>query len=76
MISRVLLGRGSNNTVYTTSGARRVVTDCLYHSNGLIVPIWLVFAIRDRRTDGWTNGRTNGRTNGWTKTLTELRVRN
>ena len=43
--SRVLLGRGSNITVYTTSGARRVVTDCLHRSNSLIVPIWLVFAL-------------------------------
>ena len=35
-LSCVLLGRGSNNTVYMTSGARRVVTDCL-HSIAQIV---------------------------------------
>ena len=28
--SSVLLGRGSTNTVYRLSGARRVVTDCLH----------------------------------------------
>ena len=43
----MLLGRSSNNTVYTTSGARRVATDCLYRSNSLIGP-----------TDQWTDGLT------------------
>ena len=45
-----------NNTVYTTSGARLVITDCLHCSNSLIVPIQLIFVISDRLTDrptGW-----------------------
>ena len=50
-----LLGRGSNNTVYTISGARRVVTDGLHCSNSLIAPIRLVFANSDGPTDGSTN---------------------
>ena len=37
-----------NNTVYTTSGARLVITDCLHCSNSLIVPIQLIFVISDR----------------------------
>ena len=57
--SRVLLGRGSNNTEYTTLGARRVVTDSLHRSNSLIVPIWLVFANSDGQTDGRTDRRTD-----------------
>ena len=57
--SRVLLGRGSNNTIYTTSDARLFITDCLHRSNSLIVPIRLVFAIRDGRTDGPTDGWTD-----------------
>merc|ERR1712121_436417 len=57
--SRVLLGRGSNNTVYTTSGARRVVTDCLHRSKSLIALILLVFATSDGRTDGRTDRPTD-----------------
>ena len=60
--SHVLLGRGSNDTVYTTSGARQVVTDCLHRSNSLIAPIWLIFAISDGPTDGQTDGQTDGPT--------------
>ena len=53
--SHVLLGRGSNNTVYTTSGACRIVTDCLLCSNILIMPIWLVFTLSDQPTDQQTD---------------------
>ena len=55
---RVLLGRGSNNTVYTTSGACCVFTDCLHRSNSLILPIWLVFVISDQPMDRPTDGPT------------------
>ena len=79
----MLLGRGSKNTVYTTSGARRVVTDCLHRSNSLIAPIWLIFAIRDsqtdrrtnRPTDQWTDGPMDRWTDGPTEWLIELRAR-
>ena len=65
--SRVLLGRGSNNTVYTASVARRVVTDCLHCSNSLIAQIQLIFATSDWLTDRSTDWLIESRLKKWTQ---------
>ena len=55
----MLLGRGSNDTVYTTSGARRVIADGRHRLNSLIVPIRLVFENSNEPSDGPTDQPTD-----------------
>ena len=50
VISRVLLGRGSNKAVYTSMSSRFIITDRLQRWKSHIVLIWLVF-VRGGPTD-------------------------
>ena len=59
VISRVLLGRGSNQAVYTSTGACRIITDRLQRRKSLIVLIRLVFVRADGPTDQPTDRPTN-----------------
>ena len=59
VISRMLLGRGSNKAIYTSTGAHRIITDRLQRWKSLIVLIRLVFVRADGPMDQPMDGPTD-----------------